>query len=316
MNEEYQTRQFFNNNMKKLELQKIILKEVRKTLNESDESTAVDKAIKVSDKLEKSPEMDALADEILKNPTLMKQMEKALQDGGINLNEAEAKLDTTAMKNFALNFAKKGKDMDEDIDSDPNKDTSSVGLGMAAFVGGGLLAAKFSAAIAVAIPLAGAIFAGPALLGALAGVGLFLLARKVYLKRKEKSANQTTLAEVKKIIREVVKKTLKENSAPVITEVATTIPVSIPGSFIKTLKEFLSRSAQDSEPGETYYVMTPGKENDLLGVVFSNWISNTMNSIDTYELMDNFDSDLELSDNSGMAAKLAKKGLLTKKVKK
>ena len=62
--------------------------------------------------------------------------------------------------------------------------------------------------------------------------------------------------------------------------------------------------------------MTPGKENDLLGVVFSNWISNTMNSIDTYELMDNFDSDLELSDNSGMAAKLAKKGLLTKKVKK
>jgi len=41
-----------------------------------------------------------------------------------------------------------------------------------------------------------------------------------------------------------------------------------------------------------------------------------MNSIDDYELMDNFDSDLELSDNSGMAAKLAKKGLLTKKVKK
>ena len=62
--------------------------------------------------------------------------------------------------------------------------------------------------------------------------------------------------------------------------------------------------------------MTPGKEKDLIGVVFSNWISNTMNSIDTYELMDNFDSDLELSDNSGMAAKLAKKGLLTKKIKK
>ena len=40
-----------------------------------------------------------------------------------------------------------------------------------------------------------------------------------------------------------------------------------------------------------------------------------MNAIDSYELMDNFDSDLEIMDDSGMAAKLAKKGLLTKKVK-
>ena len=61
--------------------------------------------------------------------------------------------------------------------------------------------------------------------------------------------------------------------------------------------------------------MTPGKEKDLIGVVFSNWISSTMNAIDDNELMDNFDSDLELSDKTGMAAKLAKKGLLTKKTK-
>jgi len=122
--------------------------------------------------------------------------------------------------------------------------------------------------------------------------------------------------DLQKIIREEVKKTLKENSAPVITEASATIPVSVPGSFIKTLKDFLSGYQQDSEEGDTYYVMTPGKENALIGVVFSNWISNTMNSIDDDELMDNFDSDLELSDDSGMAAKLAKKGLLTKKVKK
>ena len=121
--------------------------------------------------------------------------------------------------------------------------------------------------------------------------------------------------EFRKLIREEVRKALKENSAPVITEVAETIPISIPGSFIKTLKEFLSGHSQDAEPGETYYVMTPGKEKDLIGVVFSNWISSTMNSIDDDELMDNFDSDLELSDKTGMAAKLAKKGLLTKKTK-
>ena len=122
--------------------------------------------------------------------------------------------------------------------------------------------------------------------------------------------------DLQKIIREEVKKALKENSAPVITEAAATIPVSIPGAFIKTLKEFLSGRSQDVEPGETYYVMTPGKENALIGVVFSNWVDSTMNSIDEDELMDNFDSDLELSDDSGMAAKLAKKGLLTKKIKK
>ena len=122
--------------------------------------------------------------------------------------------------------------------------------------------------------------------------------------------------DLQKVIREEVKKALKENSAPVITEAAATIPVSIPGAFIQTFKEFLAERSLDAEPGETYYVMTPGKENALIGVVFSNWIDNTMNSIDENELMDNFDSDLELSDNSGMAAKLAKKGLLTKKIKK
>ena len=127
--------------------------------------------------------------------------------------------------------------------------------------------------------------------------------------------NKMKATEFRKLIREEVRKALKENSAPVITEVAATIPISIPGSFIKTLKEFLSGHSQDAEPGETYYVMTPGKEKDLIGVVFSNWISSTMNAIDDNELMDNFDSDLELSDKTGMAAKLAKKGLLTKKTK-
>jgi hypothetical protein len=122
--------------------------------------------------------------------------------------------------------------------------------------------------------------------------------------------------DLQKVIKAEVKKALKENSAPVITEAAATIPVSVPGAFIQTFKEFLSEHPiEDSEQGETYYVMTPGKENAVIGVVFSNWIDNTMNSIDEDELFDNFDSDLEIMDDSGMAAKLAKKGLLTKKVK-
>ena len=123
--------------------------------------------------------------------------------------------------------------------------------------------------------------------------------------------------DLQKVIKAEVKKALKENSAPVITEAAATIPVSVPGAFIQTFKEFLSEHPiEDSEQGETYYVMTPGKENAVIGVVFSNWIDNTMNSIDENELFDNFDSDLELYTKNGMAAKLAKKGLLTKKIKK
>ena len=41
--------------------------------------------------------------------------------------------------------------------------------------------------------------------------------------------------DLQKIIREEVKKALKENSAPVITEAATTMTVSIPGAFIAAL---------------------------------------------------------------------------------
>ena len=52
---------------------------------------------------------------------------------------------------------------------------------MAAFVGGGSLGATFGSTILAAIPSVASIFAGPALVGAAAGVGLFLLARKAYL---------------------------------------------------------------------------------------------------------------------------------------
>ena len=66
--------------------------------------------------------------------------------------------------------------------------------------------------------------------------------------------------DLQKVIREEVKKALKENSAPVITEAAATMSVSIPGAFISALKKFLSEAKQDADQGDTYYVMTPGKE--------------------------------------------------------
>jgi hypothetical protein len=143
---------------------------------------AVDKAINLASKLEKSSELDALAQKISQDPNLMKQMEKALQKGGITLNEDENNLDTQDMKTIALNFAKKGQQVKEE---EVTWNDSAAGAYMGAFVGGGALAGSFSSAIAAAIPMAASVFAGPAFVGALAGVALVALARKVYLMTKK-----------------------------------------------------------------------------------------------------------------------------------
>ena len=45
MNEEYQTRQFFNNSMKKLELQKVIKEEVKKAIAEMESTTTGDESL-------------------------------------------------------------------------------------------------------------------------------------------------------------------------------------------------------------------------------------------------------------------------------
>ena len=146
---------------------------------------AADKAIKtLATKLEKSPEMDKLAAQVAKNPKLMAQLEKAVKDAGVNveLAEDESGLDMADMKKMALNLAKKSKSVNEKQENLDGDDGSlDVGLGMASFVGGGSLGAAFGSAIVSAVPAVASIFAGPALLGAAAGVGLFLLARKAYL---------------------------------------------------------------------------------------------------------------------------------------
>jgi hypothetical protein len=144
---------------------------------------AVKKAISLAPKLEKSSELDALAQKIAKDHNLMSQMEKALQKGGISLNEDENNLDIQDMKTVALNFAKKGQQIQEEEEA--TWDDAAAGAYMGAFVGGGALAGSFSSAIASAIPMAASLFAGPAFVGALAGVALVALARKVYLLTKK-----------------------------------------------------------------------------------------------------------------------------------
>jgi hypothetical protein len=142
---------------------------------------AVDKAMDLASKLEKSPELDKLASKVASDPNLMKQLEKALAQGGVMMNEELEQLDNSDMKTLALNLAKKAEKMNEGISNNPDADDTSAGLAMAAAVGGGTLGSVFSSAIASAIPAAISLFAGPAVVGGVAGVALFLLARKVYL---------------------------------------------------------------------------------------------------------------------------------------
>ena len=165
-----------------------ILKKLRGNINEEEVSPekAASKAINtLANKLNKAPEMDKLAAQVAKNPKLMAQLEKAVKAAGVNveLAEDESGLDMGDLKTMALNLAKKeaSKKIEEGISNDPDQDDVSAGLGMAAFVGGGSLGATFGSTILAAIPSVASIFAGPALVGAAAGVGLFLLARKAYL---------------------------------------------------------------------------------------------------------------------------------------
>lgn len=124
--------------------------------------------------------------------------------------------------------------------------------------------------------------------------------------------------EVRKVLAEAValpEKKVKKESTELKEATGMSVTVTIPNMFIKTFKKFMKGYVQDAEKGDTYYMITPGKEAALYSKLFSSWVKINFDAIDEYELMDNFDSDLQFSDEDGLAAKLAKNGLLTKQVK-
>jgi hypothetical protein len=153
-------------------------------VNEAEETMtpdqAIQKAMPLVSKIENSPALDKVAAEIAKDPSLMAQLEKALAKGGVqvNLNEAEGGLDQSDMKTLMLNFAKKANELNEEDDG------QDVGLGMASVVIGGTIGAKMGGLIAAAIPAVTSVFAGTGIVGALAGLALFLVAKKIYSMNK------------------------------------------------------------------------------------------------------------------------------------
>jgi hypothetical protein len=157
---------------------------------------AVQKAISLAPKLEKSSKLDQLAQKVANDPDLLSQMEKALQKGGITLNENENNLDVQDMKTIALNLAKKSLSLkelnsqqyrspfDEEDEEATWEDGGAAAAYFSAFAGGGTLAGYFSSTILSIFPSLLSIFAGPAIAGAVAGVALVALARKVYTMMK------------------------------------------------------------------------------------------------------------------------------------
>jgi hypothetical protein len=145
---------------------------------------AVQKAMSYSSEIENSPALDKAAEKIANDPALLAQLQKALSQGGVqaDLNEAAEELDSTDMKTLMINFAKKSDQLNEDgLSNDPEKDTASSGLSMLSFFGGGALGQVLSGIITAVIPAATSVVAGPALVGAVGGLALFLIARKIYL---------------------------------------------------------------------------------------------------------------------------------------
>jgi hypothetical protein len=152
---------------------------------------AVSKAIEMAPKLEKSSELDQLAQKVANDPNLLAQMEKALEKGGITLNEGKNDLDVQDMKTLALTFAKKENQMNEDLDAmfgKEDKEGIQGGLSMAAFVGGSGLGAALGKVVLAVLPSLSSIFAGPGIAGGIAGVALYWLAKKVYQKMASKQS--------------------------------------------------------------------------------------------------------------------------------
>jgi len=163
---------------------KSLKEEIEALFENTSPEDAVQQALSLAPKLEKSSELDALAQKIAKDPNLVAQMEKALQKGGIALNEDKNNLDTQDMSTIALNFAKKGEQMLQE--EEVTWDDAAAGAYMGSFLGGGALTGFFYQALLNALPFTKFLIGGPAVVGAIAGVALVALARKVYTMTKNK----------------------------------------------------------------------------------------------------------------------------------
>jgi hypothetical protein len=164
---------------------------VKEDENSISPEAAVEKAMKVGNSLNNSQEFEELANKIANNPNLVNQLNQLISANGVSLNEStNGVIDMDDIKTLALNFARKSTDVNEyrtaqerSYDDKP-EDEGKVAAAFGGAFGGGLIGSSLSSAIISAIPSAASIIAGPAILGAIAGIALGILAVKVYHKVK------------------------------------------------------------------------------------------------------------------------------------
>jgi septum formation inhibitor MinC len=150
---------------------------------EASAEQSVQKAMPYVSKIENNPMLDKAAEKIANDPTLLSQLQKILSQNGVpvNLNESTEELDSNDMKTLMLSLAKHSTQANEGMSNDDNKDDSTAPYSILSFIGGGFIGTALSKIVIGAIPASASIFNGPGFIGSVAGVALFLLARKVYL---------------------------------------------------------------------------------------------------------------------------------------
>jgi len=158
-------------------------------LNEEDQEVSPEKAAsevtKIANSLEKSPVVDNIADKISKDPKALKQLQAVLSQSGINPTELSENVDSSIVQKLALSMAKKAED-------NPVNEKEGLDIGgsfWAGLVGGGALAYYLASAGDVLTKTQIMLGQSPshmveAVLGAIAGAILAVVAKKVYDKSK------------------------------------------------------------------------------------------------------------------------------------
>lgn len=140
---------------------------------------SVQKAMPYVSKIKNNPMLDKAAEKIANDSTLLSQLQKILSKNGVqvNLNESTEELDSNDMKTLMLSLTKHSTQANEEKG---NEGGDILSGSLASALGGGYIAGELVKTIESVFPSIDTVFSAN-LVGSVAGIALFLLARKVYL---------------------------------------------------------------------------------------------------------------------------------------
>ena len=157
-----------------------IIKEAEGNQEPSPEQAAA-QVTKTVGKLEQSPVLDKIADDIVKDPKALQQLQGLLKQFGINPASLSENIDPSIVQKLSLAMAKKAETMGENISEESNYGASFL----TGLVGGGTLAIYIAKAGDVLTAHEKLMGYSPShmvegIIGAIAGAILAVVATKVY----------------------------------------------------------------------------------------------------------------------------------------